>query len=130
MSYSIHSCDCGIVDQIEGDEAFVIWLYFGKNNFPTDCVILKVTLEFLAPIVHLWVTILRQFLDVEEPQGGELHNFIVIDDMILNTISGRMLCSGISHIAFASVYSEKTRLKKCWIIIIIIIITEKPFTSK
>ena len=31
-----------------------------------------------------------------------------------------MLSSGISHIAFASVYSEKTRLKKCWIMIIII----------
>ena len=30
------------------------------------------------------------------------------------------LSSGISHIAFASVYSEKTRLKKCWIMIIII----------
>ena len=95
MSYSIRSCDSGIVDQIEGiegDEAFVIWLYFGKSNFPTDCVILKVTLEFLAPIVHLWVTILLQFLDVEEPQGGELHNFIVIDDMILNIIKNRLEC--------------------------------------
>ena len=49
--------------------------------------------------------------------------------MIKGTISGRMLSSGISHLAFASVYSEKTRLKKCWIMIIIII-TEKPFTSK
>ena len=26
----------------------------------------------------------------------------------------------LSHIAFASVYSEKTRLKKCWIMIIIL----------
>ena len=50
--------------------------------------------------------------------------------MTKGTISGRMLSSGISHVAFASVYSEKTRLKKCWIVIIIIIITEKPFTSK
>ena len=33
--------------------------------------------------------------------------------MIKSTISGRMLSSGISHVAFASVYSEKTRLKKC-----------------
>ena len=50
--------------------------------------------------------------------------------MIKGTISGRMLSSGICHVAFASVYSEKIRLKKCWIMIIIIMITEKPFTSK
>ena len=49
--------------------------------------------------------------------------------MIKGAISRRMLSSGISHIAFASVYSEKTSLKKYWIMIIIII-TEKPFTSK
>ena len=30
-------------------------------------------------------------------------------------IFGRMVSSGISHVAFASVYSEKTRMKKCWI---------------
>ena len=35
--------------------------------------------------------------------------------MIKCTISGRMLSSGISHVAFTSVYSEKTRMKKCWI---------------
>ena len=45
--------------------------------------------------------------------------------MIKGTISGRMLSSGISHVEFASVYSEKTRMKKCWIMIIIIIINEK-----
>ena len=39
--------------------------------------------------------------------------------IIKGTISGRMLSSGISYVAFASVYSEKTRLKKCWIMIII-----------
>ena len=44
--------------------------------------------------------------------------------MIKGTISGRMLSSGISHVAFASVHSEKTRLKKCWIMIIIIMITK------
>ena len=49
--------------------------------------------------------------------------------MIKEQISGRMVSSGISHIVFVSVYSEKTRMKKCWIMIIIII-TEKPFTSK
>ena len=36
---------------------------------------------------------------------------------------------GIIDVATASVHSEKTRLKKL-IMIIIIIITEKPFTSK
>ena len=49
-------------------------------------------------------------------------------------ISGRTVSRGISDVAFASVYSEKTRLKKLMmmnmIIIIIIIITEKTFTSK
>ena len=49
--------------------------------------------------------------------------------MIKGPISGKLVSSGISHIAFASVYSEKTRMKKL-MIIIIIIITEKPFTSK
>ena len=44
--------------------------------------------------------------------------------MIKGTISGRMLYSGISHVAFASVYSEKTRLKKCWIMIIIIMMNK------
>ena len=44
--------------------------------------------------------------------------------MIKGTISGRMLSSGISHIAFASVYSEKTHLKKCWIMIIIVIMNK------
>ena len=44
--------------------------------------------------------------------------------MLKGTISGRMLSSGISHVAFASVHSEKTRLKKCWIMIIIIMITK------
>ena len=34
-------------------------------------------------------------------------------------ISGRMISSGISDVAFSSVYSEKTRLKKLIMIIII-----------
>ena len=42
--------------------------------------------------------------------------------MIKAQIPERMICSGISDV-------EKTRLKKL-IMIIIIIITEKPFTSK
>ena len=44
--------------------------------------------------------------------------------MIKGTISGRMLSIGISHVAFASLYSEKTRLKKCWIMIIIIMMNK------
>ena len=42
-------------------------------------------------------------------------------------ISGRMVSSGISDVVFASVYSEKTRLMK---LMILLLITEKPFTSK
>ena len=44
-------------------------------------------------------------------------------------IPGKLVTSGISDVAFESVYSEKTRMKKMFMIIIIII-TEKPFTSK
>ena len=47
-------------------------------------------------------------------------------------ISGRMTSIGINDVVTASVYSEKTRMKKLMMMkmIIIIIITEKPFTSK
>ena len=40
--------------------------------------------------------------------------------MIKAQISGRVVSSGISDVSFASIYSEKTRMKKCWIMIIII----------
>ena len=50
--------------------------------------------------------------------------------LIKAQISGRMVSSGIGDVAIASVHSEKTCLKKCMMIMIIIIITEKPFTSK
>ena len=52
--------------------------------------------------------------------------------MIKDQIPEKLVTSGISDVATASVHSEKTWAKK-WImiiIIIIIIITEKPFTSK
>ena len=49
--------------------------------------------------------------------------------MIKAHLSGRMVSSGISDVAFASVHSEKTHLKKL-MMMKIIIITEKPFTSK
>ena len=47
-------------------------------------------------------------------------------------ISGIMTYIGRSDVVTASVYSEKTRMKKLMMMkmIIIIIITEKPFTSK
>ena len=41
-----------------------------------------------------------------------------LNPLIKGLILGRMLSSGISHVAFVSVYSEKTRLKKCWSMII------------
>ena len=56
---------------------------------------------------------------------------VQLKPMIKAQISGRMVSSGISDVAFASIHSEKTRLKKLMMIMIItIIITEKPFTSK
>ena len=42
--------------------------------------------------------------------------------MIKAHFSGRMVSSGISDVAFASVYSEKTRLKKLMMKMIIIIL--------
>ena len=56
---------------------------------------------------------------------------VVLKPMIKAHFSGRMVSSGISDVAFASVHSEKTRLKKLMVRIMIIIeVTEKPFTSK
>ena len=53
-------------------------------------------------------------------QGLILVHTVKLMPMIKGSISGRMVSSGISHVAFASIYSEKTRMKKCWIMIIII----------
>ena len=44
-------------------------------------------------------------------------------------ISGRMLSSSTSDVAFASVYSEKTRMKKCLIMIIMIIMNKSQETT-
>ena len=54
---------------------------------------------------------------------------VQLKPMIKTHFSGRMASSGIRDVAFASVHSDKTRLKKL-MVIMIIIITEKPFTSK
>ena len=51
---------------------------------------------------------------------------VKLKPIIKAQISGKLVTSDISDVAFA-LYSEKTRLKK---LIMIIIITEKPFTSK
>ena len=58
-----------------------------------------------------------------------LVHIVQLKPMIKAHFSGRMVSRGISDIVFTSVYSEKTSLKKL-MIMIIIIITEKPFTSK
>ena len=58
-----------------------------------------------------------------------LFHTVQLKPMIKAQISGRMVSSCISDVAIASVHSEKTRLKKL-MKIMIIIITEKPFTSK
>ena len=45
-------------------------------------------------------------------------------------IAEKLVSSDISHVALASVLLGENRLKKLMIMIIIIIITKKPFTSK
>ena len=54
---------------------------------------------------------------------------VKLKPIIKDQIPGKLVTIGISDVATASVHSEKTWAKK-WIMIIIIIITEKPFTSK
>ena len=54
---------------------------------------------------------------------------VQLKPMIKAQISGRIVFSGKSDVAFASVYSEKTCLKKL-MTMKMIIITEKTFTSK
>ena len=48
-----------------------------------------------------------------------LVHIVQLKPMIKAHFSGRMVSSGISDVAFASVHSEKTRLKKLIMIIII-----------
>ena len=60
-------------------------------------------------------------------QGPHVHTE-KLKPLIKGLISGRMLSSGIRYVAFASVYSEKKRLKKCWIMIIIIIMNKSQET--
>ena len=62
-------------------------------------------------------------------QGPHFNPHSKLKPMIKGQISGRMVSSGIIHLAFASVYSEKTRMKKCWIMIIIIIMKASQETT-
>ena len=54
----------------------------------------------------------------EPAKGLILVHTVKLKPMIKAQISGRMVSSGISDVVFASVYSEKTRLKKLMIIIL------------
>ena len=54
---------------------------------------------------------------------------VQLKPMIKAHSSGRMVSSGIRDVVITSVHSEKTRPKKL-IMMLIMIITEKPFTSK
>ena len=51
-----------------------------------------------------------------------------VKPIIKEQISGKFVTSGISDVATISLHSDKTRMKK--MIMIIITITEKTFTSK
>ena len=62
---------------------------------------------------------------IEPPKDLILVHTVQLKPMIKAQISGRMVSSGISDIAFTSVYSEKILLKKLMKIIIIIIIMNK-----
>ena len=57
-------------------------------------------------------------------KGLILVHTVKLKPMIKGHISGRMVC----HVAFASVYSEKTHLKKLMIMIIIIMIKSQETT--
>ena len=62
-------------------------------------------------------------------QGPPFSPHVKLKPIIKAQISGKLVTCGISDAAIASVHFEKTCLKK-FIMIIIIIITDKPFTSK
>ena len=63
----------------------------------------------------------------EQAKDIILVHTVQLKPMIKAQISGRMINSGISDIAITSIYSEKTRLKK--LIMIIIIMTKLQETT-
>ena len=58
----------------------------------------------------------------EQAKGLILVHTVLLKPIIKAQISGRMVSGGISDVMIASVHSKKTRLKKCMMIIIVIII--------
>ena len=69
-------------------------------------------------------------LSANEPANEPAKDLILVHTvqlkpMIKAQISGRMASSGISDVVFASVYYEKTRLKKLMIMKIIIITSNR-----
>ena len=70
--------------------------------------------------------VLAKTQSTNEPQG---HHFSPHSTAIKAHISGRMASIGINDVVTTSVNSEITRMKKCIMIMIITIITEKTFTS-
>ena len=60
----------------------------------------------------------------EQAKDLILVHSVQLKPIITAHFSGRMVSSGISDVVIASVYSEKTRLKKLTIIIIIIIMNK------
>ena len=66
----------------------------------------------------------RQLMSQQRP------HFSPLSKAKANYISGKLVSIGISDVATTSVHSEKTHLKKLIMIITIITVTEKPFTSK
>ena len=61
----------------------------------------------------------------EPAKDLNLVHTVQLKPMINAQISGRMVSSGISDVAIASVHSKKTHLKKLMIMLTINIITEK-----
>ena len=67
--------------------------------------------------------------DNEQAKYFILDNTIQLKPMIKAQISAKLVSSGTRDVAITSVHSEKTRLIQL-LVMILIIITEKPFTSK
>ena len=61
----------------------------------------------------------------EQAKDVVLVHTVQLKPMIKAQISGRMISSGISDVAIASVYSEKTHLKKMTMIIIIMNLSQE-----
>ena len=61
----------------------------------------------------------------EQAKDVDLVHTVQLKPMIKAQISGKMISSGISDVTIASVYSEKTRLKKMIMIIIIMNLSQE-----